>query len=274
MLIRFYIALRVVGLIGSFNMQKIELLNNVTHENLKVNARFAAEFGDGIVSTVTFLTELAEVQKEYPILCRKNPETGEYQAIVFFGLQKDENLFLVEADPINQKHVGWRAEYVPAVMARGPFSIGIQRELVDGVEELKPVVHIDMKHPKTDCEDGQALFLENGGHSPYLRHISATLEAIKDGMPLTKLMFDAFVKHELLEPVALDIEFLNQDKLKVNGFETINGDRLARLSGEALAELNKSGFLQAAYSIVASISNIRKLIDWKDRKFLLGEGAH
>jgi hypothetical protein len=263
----------VAGLIGNLNMQQIELLNNVAHENLKVNAGFSVELGDGIVSTVTFLTELAEVQKEYPILCRKNPETGEYQAIVFFGFKKDENLFLVEADPTNQKHVGWRAEYVPAAMARGPFSIGMQRELVGGVEQLKPVVHIDMKHPKVGCEDGQALFLENGGHSPYLRYISATLDAIKDGMPLTKLMFDAFVKHELLESVVLDIEFLNQDKLKINGFETISSDRLSRLSGEALAELNKSGFLQAAYFIAASISNIRKLIDWKDRKFLVDRGA-
>lgn len=255
-------------------MQKIELLNNVTHENLKVNTRFAVELGDGVVSTVTFLTEFAEVQKEYPILCRKDPETDEYQAIAFFGLQKDENLFLAEADPMSQKHVGWRAEYVPAVMARGPFSIGVQRGLVDGVEVQKPVVHIDMKHPKASCEDGQALFLENGGHSPYLRHISATLDAIKDGMPLTKLMFDAFSKYELLEPVTLDIEFLNQDKLKINGFETINIDKLSRLSGEALVKLNKSGFLQAAYFIVASMSNVRKLIEWKDRKLLAGGDAH
>ena len=255
-------------------MQKIEVLNNITHENLKVNARFAAELGDNVVSTVTFLTEFSEVQKEYPILCRKDPETGEHQAVVFFGLQKDENLFLTEADPTSQKHVGWRAEYVPAAMARGPFSIGIQRETDGSAEAQNSVVHIDMRHPKAGCDDGQELFLKNGGHSPYLSHISTILDTINDGIYLTKLMFDAFNKYELLAPVTLDIEFLDQSKLKINGFETINADKLSRLSGEALEELNKSGFLQAAYFILTSMSNVRKLIDWKDRKLLTGGNAN
>lgn len=255
-------------------MQKIELLNNITHEKLKVNARFASGLGDNIASTVTFLTEFSEVQKEYPILCRNDPETGEYQAVVFFGLQKNENLFLTEADPTSQKHVGWRAEYVPAVMARGPFSIGIQRETVNGAEVQKSVVNIDMKHPKASCDNGQELFLQNGGRSPYLNYIASILDTINDGIPLTKLMFDAFNKYELLEPVTLDIEFLNQDKLKINGFETINAEKLSRLNGEALEELNKSGFLQAAYFIVTSMSNVRKLIDWKNSKLLADGNAN
>lgn len=252
-------------------MQKIELLNNITHENLKVNARFSAELGDNIASTVTFLTEFSEVQKEYPILCRKNPETGEYQAVVFFGLQKDENLFLTEADPTSQKHVGWRAEYVPAAIARGPFSIGLQRETASGAENKKPVVNIDMEHPKAGCDHGQELFLQNGGRSPYLNYIAAILDTINDGMHLTRLMFDAFNKYELLEPVTLDLEFLDQSKLKINQFETVNADKLSQLSGEALEELNKSGFLQAAYFIVTSMSNVRKLVDWKNR-ILLADG--
>jgi hypothetical protein len=249
-------------------MEKIEVLNNIVHEHLRVNSRFAAELGDNVASTITFLTEFSDVQKEYPILCRKHPDSGEYQALVFFGLQKDENLFLVDADPASQKNSGWRAEYVPAVMARGPFSIGIQREIENGTEIHKPVVHIDMNHPKAASENGQVLFLENGGHSSYLNHISKVLDTINDGIYLTKLMFDAFNKYQLLEDVVLDIEFQNQEKLKVAGFQTINADKLAELNGDALEELNKSGFLQAAYFIVASMSNIRKLIDLKNRKIL------
>jgi len=251
-------------------MQKIELLNNITHEQLRVNPTFSADLGDNVVSTVAFFPEFSEVQKEYPILCRKNPETNEYQAVVFFGFNKNENLFLIEPDPANQKNVGWRAEYVPAVIARGPFSIGIQREIENGSEIHKPVVHVDMNHPKALSGDGQILFLENGGQSPYLNYISMTLDTINDGMLLTKLMFDAFNKYQLLEPVALDIEFQNQDKLTINNFETINLEKLSQLNGEALQELNKSGFLQAAYFIASSMSNIRKLIDWKNRKLSAG----
>lgn len=257
-------------LVGERYMQKIEVLNNITHESLKVNPAFATGLGDGVASTFTYLTEFSEVQKEYPILCRKDPDTGEYQAVVFFGLQKDENLFLTNEHTADQKHLGWRANYVPAVMARGPFSIGIQREIVHGAEIHNPIVHIDMNHPKVMGNTGQTLFLENGGHSPYLNYISRLLDTINEGIPQTRLMFDAFIKHQLLEDVVLDIEFRNQDKLKITGFETISVNRLAQLNGAALEELNKSGFLQAAYSIVTSMSNIRKLIDWKNHKLLTG----
>lgn len=252
-------------------MQKIEVLNNIAHENLKVNSKFSAELGDNVVSTLTYVTEFSDVQKEYPILCRKNPETDEYQAIVFFGLERDENLFLAEVDPANQRNLGWRADYVPAVIARGPFSIGIQREIVNGSEVRNPIVHIDTNHPKAASEDGQELFLQNGGHSHYLNHVSTVLDTINNGVYLTKLMFDAFNKYQLLETVVLDIEFENQTKLKITGFETINVEKLSELNGEALEELNKSGFLQAAYFIVTSMANVRKLIEWKNRKLLAGD---
>jgi hypothetical protein len=255
-------------------MEKIDVLNNIAHEHLRVNSTFAAELGDNVVSTLTYFTELADVQKEYPILCRKNPETDAYQAVVFFGFQKDENLFLADVDSARQRHWGWNADYVPAVMARGPFSIGIHSDIVDGTKKHNAMVHIDVNHPKVSGENGQKLFLDNGGHSPYLNHISKTLEIINDGIPLTTLMFDAFSKHQLLEDVVIDIEFKNQEKLKISGFQTINADRLSRLNGAALEELNASGFLQAAYFIRASMSNIRKLIDWKNRKLLTSDGTH
>ncbi|MCP8898149.1 SapC family protein [Gilvimarinus xylanilyticus] len=255
-------------------MQKIESLNNITHENLAVNPEFSAELGDNAVSTVTFITEFSEVQKEYPILCRKDPETGEYQAVVLFGFQKDENLFLVEADPSSQKYVGWRAEYIPAAVARGPFSIGVQGDADGSSEAPKPVVHIDMAHPKASCDRGRALFLENGGHSPYLNYITNVLDTINEGMHLTKHMFNTLNKYELIEPVNLDIEFIDKSKLTINQFETINTEKLSQLSGEALAELNKSGFLQAAYYMATSMSNIRKLIDWKNRNLSASGNAN
>ncbi|QEY17753.1 peptide ABC transporter permease [Cellvibrio sp. KY-GH-1] len=250
------------------NMQKIETLNNIAHEHVQVNPRYSAELGDNVASTFTYVTEFADVQKEYPILLRKNLETGEYQALVLFGFEKEENLFLTDIDPTRQKNLGWSAEYVPAVMARGPFSIGLHRELVDGAERHHPMVHIDMNHPKVVSEAGYKLFLDGGGNSTYLNQVSKTLEIINDGIALNKKMFDIFSRHELLESVVLDIEFQNQNKLKMSGFETVSLKRLADLDGTALEELNRSGFLQSAYFIAASLSNVRKLIDWKNRKLL------
>lgn len=247
-------------------MSRIELLDNVSHKDLSVNTSFGEQYGDNITSTLTFITEFAEVQKEYPILFRKDPEKDEHQAVVLFGVQKDENLFLGNGSGEYQKFAGWNAAYIPAVIMRGPFSIGLRKKESQGREEVEPMVNVDMDHPKVGFENGAKVFLEEGGASPYLQHIMNTLNLIRDGMSLNKAMFDAFLRHELIEDVDINIDLANEEKLKLNGFKTINADKLNQLSGAALEELGRSGFLQAAYFVVASLSNIQRLIDIKNRR--------
>lgn len=246
-------------------MSRNELLNNVTHKDLKVSPQFSKELGDNVASTVTFITEFLEVQKEYPILFRKEENSNEYQAIVLFGIQKDENLFLSLNQIEPQGYLGWNARYIPAAVARGPFTIGFQTQSVGGEEKKVPVVHIDMEHPKVSTEEGVSIFLGQGGNSPYLERVSDLLNLIRDGMSLNKAMFDAFEKYQLIEDVSIGIELNNQNKHQISGFYTIGAERLSSLSGEALEELSRMGFLQAAFFVVASMSNIKKLIDIKNR---------
>jgi len=245
-------------------MSRIEVLDNSTHPNLQVLTNYAANLGDNTASTVTFITEFAEVQKEYPILFRRAPENGEYQAIVLFGLQDGENLFLIEPDSRWQRHLGWNASYIPAAIARGPFSIGLRKQMQQGVEAVVPIIHVDMDHPKVTTEGGVNVFLSQGGNSEFLNRISDTLNIIRDGMLLNKAMFDAYQRHELIEDVSIDVTLDNGDKFKVSGFQTINADRLLELSGAALEELSRAGFLQAAYFVAASLSNIQKLVEKKN----------
>lgn len=252
------------GLKVENDMSRIEVLDNSTHPNLQVLTNYAANLGDNTASTVTFITEFAEVQKEYPILFRRAPENGEYQAIVLFGLQDGENLFLIEPDSRWQRHLGWNASYIPAAIARGPFSIGLRKQMQQGVEAVVPIIHVDMDHPKVTTEGGVNVFLSQGGNSEFLNRISDTLNIIRDGMLLNKAMFDAYQRHELIEDVSIDVTLDNGDKFKVSGFQTINADRLLELSGAALEELSRAGFLQAAYFVAASLSNIQKLVEKKN----------
>jgi hypothetical protein len=52
---------------------------------------------------------------------------------------------------------------------------------------------------------------------------------------------------------------------RVAGFHTIHEERLNQLSGEALNALNSKGYLQPAFMVLASLSNIRDLIARKKR---------
>uniref|UniRef100_UPI0025F8E060 SapC family protein n=1 Tax=uncultured Caulobacter sp. TaxID=158749 RepID=UPI0025F8E060 len=94
------------------------LLNNVDHADLRVIVSYGVAYGDALNQVLVLPTEFEAVQREYPILIRKDA-AGAWQAVALLGLDRDENLFLDET--------GWNARYVPAVQRRGPFSIALQR---------------------------------------------------------------------------------------------------------------------------------------------------
>jgi hypothetical protein len=239
-------------------MANTVLLNNLAHQDLKVITRFGAEFGDNISSALAFPTEFIELQKEYPILFRKNPETQKFHATVLLGLSQGENLFL---NP-NVK-AGWDAHYIPAVIAKGPFLIGFQ----SGSENNKvPVIHIDLDHPKANQENGYPLFLEHGGNGPYLDHIGSILKIIHQGIAIQDAMFNAFSELDLIEPIDIEIELKTGEKHRLVGNFTINEEKLVTLGGEQLEKLSRSGFLPLAYAVITSMTNIRRLTEIKNSK--------
>lgn len=210
-----------------------------------------------MASVLVFPTEFVELQKEYPILIRQNSESKKFQATALLGLNKDENLYLNPA-----YRSGWAANYIPAAIVKGPFLIGMQSE--DEESGKNPVVHIDLDHPKVSEQDGYPLFLEHGGTSPYLDHIASVLKIIHEGMATQDIMFSAFSELDLIEPVTIDIDLNNGEKRQLVGNYTINEEKLASLSGDKLEQLSKRGFLPLAYAVIASMTNIRKLIKIKN----------
>jgi hypothetical protein len=223
------------------------LLNNVDHADLTVLLAHGAEYGDAVNMALIFPTEFAEVQREYPILFRRDPEGG-YQAVALLGLDRDENLFL-DGD-------GWQARYIPAVQARGPFSIGRG----NGGE---PMIHIDMDDPRVDEPGGLPLFLEHGGNAPMLERAGSILRVIHQGVELNAPMFAAFEAAELIEPIAMELQVDETTRYNLPDFLTVSQERLASLGAEQLATLNASGFLSLAFLQVASLANISALIDRK-----------
>jgi len=47
---------------------------------------------------------------------------------------------------------------------------------------------------------------------------------------------------------------------------SVSQQKLRNLTAEQLFELNRSGFLQGAYLVIASLNNVQKLIDRKQRR--------
>ena len=239
-------------------MTRHAMLNNVAHGNLRVITRHAAQLGDNVGSVLTFPTEYGDVQREYPIFFRKDPATGQFQSIALLGLQKDENLFLSER--------GWHASYVPGIVARGPFLIGFQEQEIGGEVRKEPVIHIDLDNPRVSTTEGEAVFLPHGGNSPYLDRVATILQGIRDGLAVSEAMFAAFTAMDLIEPVDVELKLSNEEQVSLRSFYTISETKLAALDGDSLFKLNRAGFLQGAFLVLASLSNIGKLIEMKQRR--------
>ncbi len=237
-------------------MPRIELLNNINHKNLRINTAKKKEFGDSVAGAVIYPFEFSAVHKEYPILFQKDENTGEFQAIAFFGFEENENLFLDD---------DWEANYIPAVIRREPFFIGFQQE--SGSSEPTMVVHVDMNSPRISTDGtGQPVFLDNGGNTDYLNEVRETLVHMHNGIASSKQMMAQFLDLDLIERVTLDITFRNEAKFKTDMFYTINKEKLFGLNESAVAAMHKSGLLQLAYMAIDSLSNIKTLIKRKEAR--------
>jgi hypothetical protein len=235
-------------------MPKSVLLNNVEHKDLRVITRRGAEFGDNVMQCPTFPAEFRDIQACYPIVFRKTVDGLGFDPVALLGFQDGENLFI--------KGDRWDAPYLPMLIERQPFQIGI-----NGTELM---VHIDIESPRISQADGQAVFKEHGGNSDFLERCSSLLSAIHQGVQEAPAFIAALQEHELLESFVLDVELDDGSQNRLVGFYTINEDRLQALSGEAIAKLHQAGMLRAIYMVVASLSNFRYLID---RKNAVNSGA-
>lgn len=237
-------------------MSKLELLNNIDHQGVSVITEQSEALGAAVAGSVIYPFEVMAAHKEYPVLFQKDSERGGFQIVALFGFEQDENLFLSES--------GWGGNYVPAVLRKGPFMIGLQRAEDGSVANLS--VQIDMSHDRVNSEGkGTALFTENGGSTPYLESIQTLLKGIHEGISLNSKMFERFNELELIEPCKISVTFANGGKFETDMFYTINKERLFALDNAVVGEMHKSGLLQIAYMCIDSLSNINILLAKKDK---------
>ncbi|MCK7598583.1 SapC family protein [Microbulbifer sp. CAU 1566] len=242
-------------------MANAVLLNNVEHRELRVITERSGKLGDNSWYALTFPLEFRALQGQYPIFFQKDANTGNFFPLVLLGLQPGENLYL--------RGEQWAASHIPLTIRRDPFLIGRQSFVEDGIQKSRRVIHIDLDSPRISREQGEPLFLEYGGSSPFLDSVSDMLDAIHMGIEQSEKFVRALQIHGLLESFTLDVTLNNGESSQLKGFYTIDEERLRALNGEDLNDLHKAGFLEAIYMAIASQSQLRRLIDEKNRRLAL-----
>ena len=230
-------------------MTRPVLLNNIDHHGLRLITRRSAALGDGVMLAHTFPAEFRNLQAHYPIVFQKSADGTSFHPLALLGLQADENLFLAGET--------WDASYLPLAIERGPFYIGGDGDAL--------VVHVDLDSPRLSHSEGDALFLPHGGQTETLERVTSVLQALHLGLQALPAFIGALLAHDLLESFVLDVTGADGDQGRLAGFYTIHEERLAALDGPVLAQLHQAGHLEAIYMAVASLSNLRALIDRRQR---------
>lgn len=234
-------------------MTKTVLLTKDKHKEICINTIYSQATGDSVMSVPTFALEFRNLQPHYPILFQKDTETGRFFPVVLLGLEQGENLFL-KADK-------WDCSYIPVMAQKGPFSIGLYGE--DDLKDKQRLIHIDADHPKVNNSIGLRLFEAHGGATEYLEKVSGLLDLIHHFNEHNQKFLKELIAKDLLESVTIDITLANGYKGQLFGYYTIKEERMLELTGSELKSLNQEGFLLPIYMAIASVSNVRKLIDRK-----------
>ena len=238
-------------------MSNHAVLNNIDHKDLRVYTGHGEAYGDGIMCALAMPSEFRNLVADYPIFLHKDADTGKLLPMAMFGFQEGENLFL-EADH-------WQASYIPLLLRRGPFLIGLQGGEPGGSRDQTMVISIDMDNPRVGTQ-GEPLFDPFGGNSEYTERIITVLQDIDQGQSALDEFDRALQEHDLVEPFTLEVRLDSGKQHRLEGFHTINEEKLAGLERDVLTDFSRRGILHAAYMVLASMAHVPRLIKLKNRQ--------
>jgi hypothetical protein len=221
-------------------MTNRELLDPRIHRHL----RLRAASGEAPHFIQIVVSEFAEAAASCPIVLTKDAATGNFYAAALLGFKEGES-------------------FLETITARGGFKpLNLQR---DGFFIAGEHIAIDRHHPRFSETEGEPLFDEAGQPGVHLRQIQRVLGQLQAGMEMTRVFIQALVRLRLIEPIDISLEFYGAERMTVRGLYTVSLDAMREIDDAATISLFRSGHLQLAYMMHASLKQISILAHLRDR---------
>jgi len=229
-------------------MVNLVTLDSRAHGNLRVSRHTSPQAAQ--VDAVSVVPrEFQRLVAHYPIFFTKSAESGRFEPAALLGFQKKENLFFDEGR--------WDVAYGPLHVQRQPFSL-IPR--AQGSADIA----IDMSSPQVRTDAGERLFDDNGQPSKYLQSVTSILSTLVSGSAEGYAFTGKLVELNLIEPVGINIEFVDHSEARLQGLYWIAAAALKALPAAQLAELRDREFLEWMYFQMASVAHMSSLVARKN----------
>jgi len=229
-------------------------LDSVKHRNLKldVDARNMANVA-ALNAFFVAGTEFGDAVKDYPVVFVNagTDESGKpaVAPIAVFGLQAGQNLCLDDSGEV------WRVRYVPAALRLYPF--GLAR-----VQPDQMVMCFDESWSGFSQTQGRELFTADGKPTEFTLEVQKQLEAFETEIERTRLVCELLRDKGLLRDMRFDATLPDGQTLTVDGFLTIDSDKLNALPDADVLALHKNGVMGLIHAHQLSLGNMSKLVEW------------
>ena len=218
------------------------LINRSRHASLGLRDIETFEFARQTNAIPVNLVELQAAARTYPIAFVGSDEP--YPAAIV-GL-KEDNLF-VDAGG------AWKAgAYVPAYVRRYPFIFTDDKD--------RGLLSLCVDEPSLVAEGGSPLFEGDGPSAFTTRALDFCKQYHAAALP-TQAFARAVVEQDLLADRQVNAKLKDGAAYVLNGVKMIDEEKVAKLSGEVLADWNAKGWLKGLFTIIQSGANWTELGD-------------
>ena len=224
----------------------VEAVEAGRHGTLRLDRQSGFAFARQLNAVPLGLTEIVAAS-EIPIVLTA---TAVPVPMAVLGIRAEENL-LVQADG------AWRpGAYVPGWLRCYPFLL---LPATDAPDTL--VLALESGAPLLSTEAGEPLFADGAPSemlASALRFAAAMRAALQDSVAFGKALNDA----GLLRPQQADLTLRSGGSMRVDGFLTIDPDKLDDLPDETFLAWRRRGWVAPLYAMLHSSPRWGRLLDW------------
>ncbi|MBR0656418.1 SapC family protein [Plastoroseomonas arctica] len=224
----------------------VEAVEAGRHAALRLDRRTGFAFARQLNAVPLGLTEIVAAS-EIPIVLSAGPVPV---PVAVLGVRAEENLLV-------QEDGNWRpGAYVPGWLRCYPFLLLPATDAPD-----KLVLALESGAPLLGTEAGEPLFAEGQPTeilSAALRFAAAMRAALQDSVAFGRALSDA----GLLRPQQADLTLRSGGSMRVDGFLTIDPEKLDDLPDETFLAWRRRGWVAPLYAILHSSPRWGRLLDW------------
>lgn len=221
------------------------------HGKKKIKAIENFEFAKNVNMASIMVHEFSRAASVYPIVFVEDQRKDQFRPVVLLGLEEGENLFIQDDK--------WQASYIPAIIRRYPFALAKTKE------EGRFTVCIDEQSNLVNETEGQALFDDNGEPTELMNRVKRYLAQLQQMDQFTEDFCKYLAEKNMFTPLNMKVRIGNTLK-NITGAYVVNEERLNSLSDEAFLEMRAKKYIPVAYSHLSSLSQIERLLSFKDKK--------